>query len=238
MSALALRLSTAPGCSLAINAYPRFRYNASGGGGTGVLLTTSAGGCAADRGGDTRLACHFPPDELVIPPLNWRSTRLLGLPLPPGLEIRIEPQRLEGWLNPAEGELELHFSARFHFSAGPYRPPHLQVDAVLRTGPCAPARHPRWGTLQGEPLDGAGRGLLVGVAAVPPCGDPWLDRWLGLPGETLAQLRVRLSGQEAIEEAALRQGAVVEGKSREGLAGAAVEPAEQGIQFQHRGVEA
>ena len=31
--------------------------------------------------------------------------------------------------------------------------------------------------------------LLVGVAIVPPCGDPWLDRLLGLPDEALAMLR-------------------------------------------------
>jgi len=29
----------------------------------------------------------------------------------------------------------------------------------------------------------------VGVASVPPCGDPWLDRLLGLPDEALAMLR-------------------------------------------------
>lgn len=238
MSAIALRLSTAAGCSLAIGGYPRFLYDARGGGGDGWLTAWGGPGGDGEGRGDGPLACRFPPEHLVIPPLNWRSCRLLGLPLPPGLQIRIEPQRLEGWLDPAQGALQLDFLARFHFSAGPYRPAPLRVEAVLGTGPATPAVHPRWGALEGQALDGAGYGLLVGVARVPPSGDPWLDRWLGLPGEALAQLRFRLSGQEAIEEAALGQGAVVEGKAGEGLAGAGIEPAEQGIQFQHRGVEA
>lgn len=231
MTRVALRLSTSSGCSLAINGYPRFQYDARGGGGDGMLMAGS--GCS----GGGPLLCQFPPEHLVIPPLNWRSCRLLGLPLPPGLEIRIEPQRLEGSLDPVLGALQLHFQARFHFNAGAYRPPHLQVEALLTTGTAEPAVHPRWGELQGEPLDATGRGRLVGVARVPPCGDRWLDRWLGLPGEALAQLSVTLSGQETIEEASLGHRAVVEGKACEGLARAAIEPTEHCIEFQHRGIE-
>jgi hypothetical protein len=32
---------------------------------------------------------------------------------------------------------------------------------------------------------------LVGVATIAPSGDPWLDRFLGLPDEALALLRCR-----------------------------------------------
>jgi len=35
--------------------------------------------------------------------------------------------------------------------------------------------------------------LLVGVATVDPSGDPWLDRFLGLPDEALALLRCQLT---------------------------------------------
>jgi hypothetical protein len=37
----------------------------------------------------------------------------------------------------------------------------------------------------------------VGVAKVPRCGAPWLDRFLGLPDEALAVLRCRLSAIQA-----------------------------------------
>ena len=41
------------------------------------------------------------------------------------------------------------------------------------------------------PLDGTGLAQLVGVATIAPSGDPWLDRFLGLPDEALALLRCR-----------------------------------------------
>jgi hypothetical protein len=41
-------------------------------------------------------------------------------------------------------------------------------------------------------LDGEGRGVLVGLAAVPATGAGWLDRFLLLPDEALALLRCRL----------------------------------------------
>ncbi|MFN9916754.1 MAG: hypothetical protein ACK53L_29470, partial [Pirellulaceae bacterium] len=90
----AVRLSTAARCSLAIGAYPRFHYDASGGGGLGVLD-------ASDPQGRRRL--QVPLEQLVIPPLNRRTGRWLGLPLPPGLEVRIVPAKLEGWLEPGSG---------------------------------------------------------------------------------------------------------------------------------------
>jgi len=156
-----LQLSTRARCGLAIAGYPQFRYDARGGGGLGSL------GAADDSG---RQALIFDPASLTIPPLCWRTTRVLGLPLPPGLAIRIEPEELAGHLDPATGSLDLRFRARFHLNlAGLYQPPALQIDTVLS------------GT--------AAEGLLEGVATVPPSGDPWLDRFLGLPDEALAMLR-------------------------------------------------
>ena len=38
-----------------------------------------------------------------------------------------------------------------------------------------------------------GGALLVGVAMVPPSGDPWLDHFLGLPDEALAMLRCSMA---------------------------------------------
>lgn len=185
----ALQLTTQAGCRLAIGAYPAFRYDGRGGGGVGQL---HGHGSAPGTGGDRPLA--FAPASLVIPPLNSRTTRFLGLPLPPGLEIAIRPERLDGWLEPASGAVQLHFQARFHCRAGRlYAPPPLWVDTHLSTAAWGEGRHQRWGALAGKPLAADGTACLVGVAAVPPSGDPWLDRFLGLPGEALAVLQCRLT---------------------------------------------
>lgn len=172
-----LQLSTMAGCGLAIAGYPRFRYDARGGGGLASLG-------AADHTGRQKLV--FATASLVIPPLCWRTTRVLGLPLPPGLAIRIEPEELAGHWHAATGGLELRFRARFRFScAGLYQAPDLQIDTMLSSVAAQGHRH----RASGQPLGADGQALLVGVATVPPSGDPWLDRFLGLPDEALAMLR-------------------------------------------------
>jgi hypothetical protein len=179
-SAAALQLTTLAGCGLAIGGYPRFGYNASGGGGTGRLEPPDDAG---------RQALGFDPQQLQIPPLDGRSTRLLGLPLPPGLSIAIVPEQLAGHWQPASGQLQLRFRARFRFRLGGlYQAPDLRIDTELSTEPLQSRRH----RVAGRRLDGQGEALLVGVALVPPSGDPWLDRFLGLPDEALALLRCRL----------------------------------------------
>jgi len=62
------------------------------------------------------------------------------------------------------------------------------VRTRLGTGEARGQRH----RAVGQPLDGEGRGVLVGVAVVEPTGEAWLDRFLGLPDEALAVLRCRL----------------------------------------------
>ena len=172
-----LQLSTTAGCGLAIAGYPHFRYDARGGGGLGRLN-------APDESG--RQALVFDAASLTIPPLCWRTTRVLGLPLPPGLAIRIEPEELAGHWDPASASLELRFRARFRCSfAGLYQPPVLQIDTMLSSTAAQGLRH----RASGQPLGADGQTLLVGVATVPPSGDPWLDRFLGLPDEALAMLR-------------------------------------------------
>ena len=174
-------LTTEAGCGLAIGRYPHFRYDAGGGGGSGQLEE-------ADGEGWRPLA--FAPEGLTIPPLTWRTTRVLGLPLPPGLSIAIAPQRLAGRWQQKIGAVELEFQARFVFAvAGLYRAPDLIVRTRLRTGEARGQRH----SAVGVPLDHDGRGVLVGVAVVEPTGAEWLDRFLGLPDEALAVLRCRLA---------------------------------------------
>ena len=174
-----LQLQTLPGCGLAIGGYPRFRYNASGGGGIATLGPL-------DRGGWQPLS--FDPVALTIPALSWRTTRFLGLPLPPGLSIAVHPERLQGRWQLATGALELQFHARFLFCLGElYQAPDLLVRTLLTTKAVQGERH----QAQGQRLDGRGQALLVGIATVEPTGVAWLDRFLGLPDEALALLRCR-----------------------------------------------
>lgn len=181
MTQAACSLRTLANGSLAIAAYPSFRYDAGGGGGAGWLAEADAAG---------EQALHFDPAGLLIPSLSWRTARFLGLPLPPGLEIAIVPERLEGSFHAPTGAITLHFDARFRLSAvGLYRAPDLVVATTLTTGSVQGRRH----SGRGQPLDAAGRAVLVGVAPIAPSGDPLLDRFLGLPDEALARLICRFT---------------------------------------------
>jgi len=173
-------LRTADHCRLAIGAYPFFAYDASGGGGRGTLSRSEAEG---------HQSVAFPAEGLQIPPLDSRTGRWLGIPLPPGLRIVILPERFDGKLHEASGALRMRFKARFRCRVGSLlQPPDLIVETCLSTGESHGARY---GGV-GQPLDASGEGQLVGVATVPACGAAWLDRLLGLPDEALAVLRFRL----------------------------------------------
>jgi hypothetical protein len=177
---LALQLTTLEGCGLAIGRYPRFRYDGRGGGGLGRLGPENADGLRP---------LTFDPAGLQIPPLCSRTTRVLGLPLPPGLAIAIHPEQLAGTLNPSSGELRLQFRSRFRFSIGAYTAPDLVIDCSLQSGAVQGVRH----QASGSPLGASGEAFLVGMAVVQPCGEAWLDRFLGLPDEALALLRCRFT---------------------------------------------
>lgn len=174
-----LQLITLRGCELAIGRYPRFRYDASGGGGPAVVGPRDASGWEP---------LAFDPANLEIPPLNSRTTRLLGLPLPPGLAIAIQPQQLQGRWHPQSGAVQLQFRSRFSFTVGKiYRAPDLIVACELTTAQAQGRRH----RASGCPLSPEGVLRLVGVATVEPTGDVWLDRFLSLPEEALAVLNGR-----------------------------------------------
>ena len=181
-------LETLEGCQLAIGGYPLFHYDARAGGGPAEAVEP------AGSGGDPVLQLQFDREQLQIPPLNRHTTRLLGVPLPPGLTITIVPKALGGQLKPSRGEVLLRFEAAFRFRlhwAGRclLAPPDLTVMTTLSSQGCISQRHRR----RGDGLSGDGLCTLVGVAEVPRCGAPWLDLFLGLPDEALAVLRCRLS---------------------------------------------
>lgn len=178
------RLDTLAGCELVIAGYPRFTYNATGG--------CAPGECNPSAGGALEL--RIAHEQTTIPPLHWRTTRFLGLPLPPGLSIAIQPEALSGSVDAQSGEVTLHFCSRFRFqlsAAGVriYEAADLLVDTQLTTERISSRRHQR----QGRRLDGDSRGVLVGTALIQPCGEAWLDRFLGLPDEALAVLDCRLA---------------------------------------------
>jgi hypothetical protein len=180
-----LSLTTLQGCSLAIGRYPRFRYDARGGGGHGTATPTEDPEPGA-------LAVRFDPAQLTIPDLTWRTTRVLGVAIPPGVRIAIEPLELAGALHPASGAMELRFRAHFHCSLfGLYRPAALEVNTVLSTGAVSGQRHRGEGT----PIGADGEAVLAGVARVPASGDAVLDTFLDLPDDALAVLRCRIAVQ-------------------------------------------
>lgn len=189
----AARLSTLSGCGLRISVYPPFSYDASGGG----ARVGTVGGASEDIEGKSPLS--FDPRAVSIPALDFRTTKFLGLPLPPGLRIEIEPLRLSGWVRRATGEVSLDFEARFSFSAfGLYRPPPLLVSTTLTTGEAKRSKSDKekGGSSRlsgrGEALKENGRVALSGVAVVEPVGDFLLDSFLMSPTECLAELRAEL----------------------------------------------
>ncbi|KAF8057654.1 hypothetical protein HT031_006003 [Scenedesmus sp. PABB004] len=175
-----VRLRTGAGCALAVARYPRFAYDASSGGGAGSVTQLGGG----------RVALAFDAAGLAIPALSWRTASVLGLPLPPPLEIAIRPRKLEGELDTATGRLDLVFDAEFCFRVGAvYTAPPLQVTTTLTTEASSGEIH----AATGARLAG-GRARLVGVSRVPRVegGDWFLNLFLQLPTDALAELDAEL----------------------------------------------
>ncbi|GLI61244.1 hypothetical protein VaNZ11_003545 [Volvox africanus] len=168
-----VRLRTRQDCELAVSFYPRFRYNALGGGGWGTVTDL----------GDGKLHLSFDTSVLVIPDMSYRTAMLMGLlPIPPPLNIAIRPVSLEGVLEQRTGEVNLNFESDFYFTAGTiYQPPGLKIRTVLTTE-----------TTRGRNLSATGRrlvgnsGVLVGTATVEKVGDIFMDNFLQLPNDALA----------------------------------------------------
>lgn len=70
---------------LAVSIYPRFQYSAIGAGGPGVIVKQEG----------SIKTVRFNVEELQIPDLDFRSARVLGIPIPPPLRIKITTKTLE-----------------------------------------------------------------------------------------------------------------------------------------------
>jgi hypothetical protein len=91
-----IEIRTLKDCKLGIAMYPDFVYNADGGGGFGTIEKCKDGG---------KSAVVFDPAELYIPPLESKTTRFLGLPLPPLIRIQIVPRHFKGFIDNTGGKV-------------------------------------------------------------------------------------------------------------------------------------
>lgn len=172
---------------LGISRYPDFEYDPRGGFGSGTATKIDD---APESNGELLSVC-FDVDTLYIPSLTSQTTKFLGLPLPPFLKIDIVPDVFQGTIDLQSGKVELEFTARFSFSAagGMYRAPPLVVKTVLTTEESRGERKRG----RGERMDDAGICRLVGVAVVDPVDDLFLNTFLALPTECLADLQASIS---------------------------------------------
>lgn len=86
---LQVNMRTTSGCELAVSFFPMFAYNAAGGGGTGTAV----------EGEGDRWLIKFDAHSLQIPDIDYKSTKVLGIPIPWPLRIEIVPRKLEVGIN-------------------------------------------------------------------------------------------------------------------------------------------
>ncbi len=177
-----MQLESLDGCTLIIGSYPKFRYNASGGGGKGHVEETNQ---------EDVKRVYFDPDSFQIPSLTWRNTKFLGLPLPPSLKISISMDMLSGTFDIKNGTFSLAFEARFKFTIGEIiKAPELIVKTNLSTEKITSNLH----KVKGSRLNTNGEVILIGVANIEPTTNNILNIFLGLPNEALAVLRCKITG--------------------------------------------
>ncbi len=180
MSLYSYSLESLDGCSLKIGSYPAFSYNANGGGGRAQ---------SSEKIFSKNIYLSFDPETFSIPSLSYKTTKIFSLPMPPGLEIKMLMDTLEGTLNESTGYVKLKFRSKFIFSIWPFFVfPNLDVKTSLMTTKV----RGKISKPEGEPLDKHGLVTLVGVADVPLTGNKLLDFFLGLPNEALAILKCRI----------------------------------------------
>ncbi len=181
-----ITLKSLDGCRLVIASFPPFLYDAKGGGGSSIKTILA---------GKKLIFLKFNPQEFSIPSLTWRTTKFLGLPLPPGIVINMCLNKLEGTMDQNNGEVFLDFQARFIFKIWPFWEfPELVVSTTLGTGHVVSNLH----DVKGKYLNKKGASRLVGVAIIPPTGNKFLDLFLGLPNEAMASLECQIQEEEIL----------------------------------------
>ena len=172
-----MRLTSSKGCLLAIGTYPHFIYNASGGGGEAIIMKKKVN--------DSKYV-EFCPKTFQIPSLNWKTTKFLNLPLPPGINIKMVMDKLGGNINTHSGEINLDFEARFSlqiFSKIVF--PDLKIICCLTTNRVKTKLFER----EGEKIKPTGEAKIVGIATIKKTNNYILDKFLSLPNEALAELK-------------------------------------------------
>ncbi|KAL9269559.1 hypothetical protein AKJ16_DCAP21453 [Drosera capensis] len=185
-SSYKVRFETLESCKLGIARYPDFQYNARGGGGQGEGKVVNEQQVEGEVEFDGEvITVEFDVEGLYIPPLSYATTKFLGLPFPPFLKIEIVPEVFQGRIEKISGKVDLEFKAKFWFSVGTiYKAPPLLVATILTSEESAGEMR----TGRGQRLDNAGRCKLVGVATVDPIDDLFMNTFLGLPTECLAEM--------------------------------------------------
>ncbi len=137
---------------------------------------------------------EFDASSLCIPPIDYRSTKVVGVPIPPPLKIEILPKELKGTVNVRTGEANLDFDARFQFDAGSlyHAAPLSIVTRLSSEGSSGRMLRGSGERLRGVEAMAGGRVKLAGVASVPKTGDGFLDSFLMLPSEALAVLSAEI----------------------------------------------
>ena len=175
-----LKLKSLKGCRLSIGKYPHFAYNGNGGGGTAITTI--------DEEKEIQHV-QFSPKTFFIPPMTWKNTRFLMLPLPPGLKIEMKMQSLEGIINKCSGEISLDFESDFLFTI--FSLIHFP-KLVVKTSLVSTTTSSSLFNAKGMNLQKNGLTTLVGIALIPVTGNKILDYFLGLPNEALAILHCKI----------------------------------------------
>ena len=180
MESQSISLKSLDNCRLAIGFYPQFHYDATNGGGVASVSQGQK---------EDLLVLDFNPKTFLIPPLTWRSTKVLSVPMLPGLSINMLMDKLQGTLNKESGEILLDFEARFVFRiTSIFQFPNLVVKTTLGSRQLKSKLF----QVTGKPLQKNGTATLVGVSMIPKTGNFLLDRFLSLPNEALAILQCKI----------------------------------------------
>ncbi len=175
-----MQLKSLEGCRLKIGSFPSFSYNAYGGGGKGKIIPSKK---------KNILYLQFSSKEFSIPPLSSKNTKFLSIPLPPGLKIEMSMDKLDGTIDKNSGEILLKFESKFVLNVGTIMKfPPLLVKTTLQTGRVKGQLHES----QGMILQKNGQTKLVGTSIIPTTGNNFLDTFLALPNEALAELQCEI----------------------------------------------